>query len=108
MNIDDLTIKQIKEISGLINSPSTETAFGIGKNYFIRTATYHCTGKLEKITTAELVLSKAAWIADSGRLHNALKNESFDEVEPFINELIVSRYGIIDATVITKLPEEQC
>lgn len=51
------------------------------------------TGKLEKVFDNELLLSNAAWIADTGRFHNAVKDGSFDEVEPFVNDVIVGRGG---------------
>ena len=75
-----------------------QSAFVIGKKYFIRTATYHVVGKLEYIHPKELVLSSASWIADSGRFNAALVSGEFQEIEPFVNNVIVSRGGIIDAT----------
>ena len=71
----------------------------VGKNYFIRTVTMHLVGKLVAVTDKELLLSKASWIADSGRFHTALKTGSLDEVEPFVNDVIVNRAAVIDATV---------
>ena len=80
----------------------------IGENYFIRTVTMHLTGKLEKITDKELVLSNAAWIADSGRFYNSLKSGNFSEIEPFVNNIIVNRNSLIDATVFSHpLPDNQ-
>ena len=74
------------------------SAFEVGKSYFIRTATYHVIGQLDEIYTKELVLSSASWIADSGRFNAALVSGNFNEIEPFVNNVIVSRGGIIDAT----------
>ena len=74
------------------------SAFVIGKKYFIRTATYHVVGRLDEIYKNELVLSSASWIADSGRFNAALTSGNFEEIEPFVNDVIVSRGGIIDAT----------
>jgi len=74
------------------------SAFVIGKKYFIRTATYHVVGRLDEIYKNELVLSSASWIADSGRFNAALVSGEFQEIEPFVNNVIVSRGGIIDAT----------
>lgn len=89
-------------------SENQTTAFVTGKSYFIRTATYHCTGRLIAIYPNELELEDAAFIADSGRFHDALKTGQFDEVEPFVENLIVSRSGIIDATPWThELPRDQ-
>lgn len=76
----------------------TPNAFTVGKNYFIRTATYFCTGKLVAIYPQELVLETAAWIADTGRFNEALRTGNFHEVEPFVEPIIVNRMGIIDAT----------
>jgi len=84
-----------------------QSAFVIGNKYFIRTATYHVVGKLVNIYTNELVLSSASWIADSGRFNAALTNGKFEEIEPFVNDVIVSRGGIIDATEWThELPSK--
>jgi len=74
------------------------SAFEVGKKYFIRTATYHVVGLLTNVYCNELVLSNASWIADSGRFNAALNSGIFEEIEPFVNDVIVSRGGIIDAT----------
>jgi len=101
MNIDDLTVKEIKHIQSLLKSGSSESShpYQIGKNYFIRTVTHHLTGKLVRVTSKELVLESAAWIADDGRFHDALKNGTLNEVEPFppTLEVIVGRGALIDA-----------
>jgi hypothetical protein len=77
----------------------------IGQAYFIRTATYHATGRLKAIYDQELVFSEAAWIADSGRFNAALVSGSFSEVEPFPNDLIIFRGAGVDATTLdTPLP----
>lgn len=60
-----------------------ESVWVLGANYFIRTVTHHLTGKLEKVTPQELVLSTAAWIPDDGRFANAVAASEFFEVEPF-------------------------
>ena len=88
----------------------TAHPFEIEKNYFIRTVTHHLTGKLVEVYPTELVLIDAAWIADDGRLHDSLKSGSFNEVEPFADDLrvIVGRGSIIDAQVFEhKLPRSQ-
>ena len=112
MNINDLTIGQFKQLSNLISFEVSEekqvnSAYKIGTKYFIRTATYHCVGLLIEKTKGELILEDASWIADSGRLNNALKTGIFDEIEPFPNNLIVNISGIIDATAFDHdLPSE--
>ena len=54
----------------------------IGQKLFIRTVTYHMTGKVVKRMGAFIQLEDAAWIADSGRFSDAIKKGTLDEVEP--------------------------
>lgn len=111
MQIEELTLKQIREIQALgINAQSSVAhPWKIGSNYFIRTVTFHYTGTLVAIYASELVLKDAAWIADDGRFADAMKSESFAEVEPFPDdrEVIIPRGGILDATIINKIPRSQ-
>ena len=76
----------------------------IGKKYFIRTVTMHLTGELVSVGPQELVLKDAAWIADSGRFNEAVKDISkCNEVEPFTAPVIVGRGSIVDATEISSI-----
>ena len=54
----------------------------VGQKLFIRTVTYHMTGKVVKRMGAFIQLEDAAWIADSGRFNEAIKNGTLNEVEP--------------------------
>lgn len=113
MNIEDLTVKQIREIQRLGVCASTSAPccpWKLGKNYFIRTVTHHLTGRLVQVTEQELVLEDAAWIADDGRFTQAVANGEFDEVELFPSgqEVIVGRGSVIDAVCFDKpLPRSQ-
>lgn len=111
MNIDELTVKEIKHIQSLLKgSGEASHPYDVGKNYFIRTVTHHLTGRLVKVTAKELVLENAAWIADDGRFHDALKTGKLSEVEPFPQDcqVIVGRGALIDAVVWKHaLPTEQ-
>lgn len=111
MNIEELTIGQVREICNLFgrNNQNESHSWEIDKNYFIRTVTFHLTGKLIAVHDKELVLIDAAWIADNGRFADAIKNESFTEVEPFPDDrkVIVGRGSILDATIIKTLPRSQ-
>jgi hypothetical protein len=105
MNIEDLTIKQARELSEMFNNgkcenkKSDDSHWEIGKAYLIRTVTMIQVGKLEKVTDKELILSSAAWIADTGRFSESLLTGNFDEVEMFshIHNLIVNRGALCDA-----------
>jgi hypothetical protein len=110
IDINQLTLGQIKEIQAMAASPAQpqSTAYEVGKCYFIRTATYHVVGRLVRITDSDLVLEDASWVADSGRFHNALRDGELNEVEPFERPVIVSRGGLIDGTEwIHPLPDAQ-
>ena len=69
----------------------------VGKCYFIRTVTYHVTGRLASVGPHELVLDDAAWVADSGRFADAFRTGSLSEVEPFPGQIIVGRAAVVDA-----------
>ena len=107
-SIEDLTIGEARQLAALFSNnanalpPAQGHPFEIGKNYFIRTVTHHLTGKLIEVYPTELVLLDGAWIADDGRLADALKTGDFAEVEPFPDDtrIIIGRGSIIDAQVL--------
>lgn len=109
IDMNDLTLKQIKEIQDLFsNKIDNVHPWVTGKAYFIRTITMYLIGKLSFVTPKELVLKDASWIPDSGRFHDALKNGKLNQVEPFIDEVIINRDCIVDATYWNhQLPHEQ-
>lgn len=110
--METITINNIEYIkkSDVTNLPTIETntaPFSIGTAYIIRTVTHTYTGRLTWISATELVLEDAAWIADSGRWMNAIKDGELNEVEP-MGTVIVGRGALVDATVWTHpLPTEQ-
>lgn len=101
--------EQLEEKDSCVDDTSpTQTPFSIGKKYFIRTVTYHVTGKVKKIKGGFLVLTDAAWIADSGRFRQAIVDGILNEVEPVDVEMYVNINSITDAFVWKhKLPREQ-
>lgn len=111
MNIDDLTIKQAKQIMQFAGGAVTKKdtcSLKIGKSYLIRTVTMMYTGRLIDITHSDFLLEDAAWIADSGRYSEALKSGSLSEVEPYPDQVAVSRAAIVDsAEWIHDLPRDQ-
>lgn len=70
--------------------------------------THYYTGRLVRVFPQEIVLEDAAWIADTGRYADALKNGTLKEVEPIEGLCIVGRGAIIDAVPWKHaLPREQ-
>ena len=110
MNLDDLTLGQVRELQALIGGKAVpdDSSWEVGKIYLIRTVTMNDTGRLVKVTPQELVLEDAAWIADTGRFADAVKKAEFGEVEPFPDgKVIVGRGAIIDAVQIKEAPRSQ-
>jgi len=70
-------------------------------NYFIQTPTHYFIGTLVNITDTELQLQNCSWIADTGRLTQALQTGNFIEVELYPNPLIIPRTSIICAMLWT-------
>jgi len=71
---DQLTADELIDISTLDDL--------VGQKLFIRTVTYHMTGRVVKRMGAFIQLEEASWIADSGRFSDAIKKGELDEVEP--------------------------
>ena len=106
MNLNDLTLGQIKDLQNIFNSKTIEAScpFEIGEKYLIRTITFTYTGQLKSKDSNFLVLQECDWIADTGRFSEALENQDkFNEVEPFKNDVIIAKGAIVDATKIVKL-----
>ena len=98
MNLDELTLGQIKQIKALVGGGDDKPhPYEVGKSYFIRTVTHYYTGKLLQVTEHELVLDEAAWIADTGRFNHALTKHELNEVEPFPGKAIIGRGALVDA-----------
>src|SRR5574337_2001185 len=66
-----------------------------GGAYFFRTVTYHLTGRVKQVLGNLLVLEDAAWIADSGRFTQAIKDGVLNEVEP-VGEAIINLSTVTD------------
>jgi hypothetical protein len=107
--------KELQRLAELVKSnkdvvqlqPVQDLPFEIGGEYFIRTVTYHLTGRVKNIVGKFLVLEDAAWIADSGRFSEFFtKPSSALEVEPFgKRDVFVNTDSITDATERAVLTE---
>ena len=102
-----LTLTELKELLASAKSGLSHS-FIVGQQYMIRTVTFFYTGLLEAVTDSDLVLSKAAWIADTGRWADCLTTGKLNEVEPFAGDVIIPRGVVVDATIWGHaLPEAQ-
>ncbi len=92
----EISLKELLEIAG--GRTSNSHSIKVGEAYLIRTVTMHYTGRVVNVTDSDIELSDAAWIADTGRFHDALKNGTLNEVEPYVGNVFVSRGCIVDFT----------
>ncbi len=109
MNIEDLTIRQARELASVLQTNGGKTqSMVVGEAYLIRTVTYFYTGRVTHVTDSDIELSDAAWIPDTGRFGDALKSGKFHEVEPYPDKCYVSRAAIVDFSIwMHLLPREQ-
>ena len=87
-------------------TPTKNGAWETGKRYLVRTVTMILHGLLVGIDDKELVLTQAAWIADTGRFSNFVCGTGDpNEVEPFPQDklVIVGRGALIDAVEIDRI-----
>lgn len=108
MNIEK--IKQGIELAKLLDGveSTSEYPFKVGDNVFIRTVTLYYTGKIIAISNGFLTLKDAAWVCDTGRFADFLKNGVANEVEPFVEDVSIPLGSIIDISKWThKLFREQ-
>jgi hypothetical protein len=110
MNIDELTIGQVREIQGMLGGIKADPyPWQLGRNYIIRTVTMILAGRLIAVTSQELVLEEASWIAETDRFANTISKGILKEVEPYGDKpVLVGRGSIIDATEwVHPLPRTQ-
>lgn len=80
----------------------------VGEKLFIRTVTYHLTGKVKKVIGSIVELEDAAWIADSGRFMQCIRDGELNEVEPIKTKWFVNLSSVTDFGIWKhKLPTEQ-
>lgn len=114
-NIDNLTIKEAREIASLLGAvkPSAQShSWVIGQQVLIRTVTMYYTGRIAVVTDSDVGLDDAAWIANAGRFATTLRDgfPKDAEIEPYPDGVrcFVSRGAVVDFCEFKKsLPRTQ-
>ena len=88
---------KVKSKKDSLNYQKLEVPFKVGDCYYIRTVTYHMTGRVKAIVGQFLVLEDGAWIADSGRFSDAIMKGILSEIEPVEVDMYVNVNSISDA-----------
>jgi hypothetical protein len=76
--------------------------YPVGDQVMIRTVTMIYVGTLIDVTDNELVIVRAAWIPDTGRWSEFMRNGTAEEVEPYVQTetVLVSRGAVLDVSKI--------
>jgi hypothetical protein len=104
MNIDDLTVKQLREIQAMmpvLKAASAEKAppfpFGPGDAVLIRTVTMIDIGRVKAVGRDWISLEDGGWVADTGRFSEMLTSGKLNEFERAPSWFVVGRGAICDA-----------
>lgn len=113
MNIQDLTLRQIREIQGLGSlsaEPDTASYYPVEKNVIVRTVTMIYTGKLMRVTNTDLVLTQCSWIPETERFAQFVAEGRVRECEPYPDDLqvFINRSALLDLCELrAELPRTQ-
>lgn len=118
INIEDLTLKQIREIQSLTPSIFPGVAIQqpcsfdglVGKNVIIRTVTMIYTGRLVSVNQTDFVLVDCSWIPETDRFMQFVAEGKVKECEPYPDGIPVhiNRGAYLDLCELKKeLPRSQ-
>lgn len=100
MDLEAMTIGEFKELSKLIQPKPRvkQVPYKVGEKVFIRTVTLYYVGLIKEIIGDWIVLDQAAWVADTGRFYDFLKEGKCNEYECFQKPVSIPSGSIIDVT----------
>lgn len=112
MNIEELTLKQIRELQSITIGASAQhpSKYPVGKNVIVRTVTMIYTGKLQEVTASDLVLVDCSWIPETERFMQFVAEGKVKECEPYPDDLpvFINRGALLDMCELRKeLPRSQ-
>lgn len=116
MNINELTIGQIKELQAIFGTTPARSAAAtpydkmIGGNVIVRTVTMIFTGKLLAAHPRELVLTNVSWIPETERYMQFVAEGKVKECEPYPEdeEVLIGRGAILDVVALRQpVPRSQ-
>lgn len=99
MNIEDMTLKQIREVQRLVPAgvkATVQLPFRCGDAILIRTVTMIQLGRVRSIGRDFIVLDDGGWVADTGRFSEMLSKGTLGEFERAPGWIMVGRGAIVD------------
>lgn len=116
MNINELTLGQIRELQSLFapqlcasTAPLASHPL-IGKNVIVRTVTMIYTGRLDAVTAETFVLVDCSWIPETERFMSFVAEGKVKECEPYPDGLpvYINKGALLDMCELRKdLPRSQ-
>jgi len=100
MNIEDLTIKQARELAVLFGGSKCDTLspWDIGRAYLFRCVTHYQIGIVDHVGEQEIILRSAGWCACTERFEETLRTGALREYEPSPTGLaIIGRGAHVDS-----------
>jgi hypothetical protein len=112
MNIEELTLKQIREIQSLTSGATAPNCSHplVEKNVIIRTVTMIYTGRLDHVTPQDYVMVDCSWIPETDRFAQFVAEGAVRECEPYPNGLpvYINRGALLDVCELkAPLPRSQ-
>lgn len=108
MELSELKVGELLSLLTALKPVSEQHPYRLGQAVLIRTVTHYTTGRIKDVFAHEIVLEDAAWIADTGRFYDALKEGTLSEVEPIQGLVIIGRGSIVDVFEwVHELPRTQ-
>lgn len=115
MNIDELTLGQIKDLQKFFPAASQSAVaptqhYPVGKNVIVRTVTMIYTGVLSDVTPTDLILTSCSWIPETERYMKFVETGAVKECEPYPAELsvFINRGALLDMCELrSELPRSQ-
>jgi len=98
VDIDSLTVGQLKEIQSLVGNGQKYFPYSVGDKVFIRSVTLYYTGRISHLKDDWITLENASWIADTGRFYDFLKYGKCSEYESFQKTVSIPVQSLIDIT----------
>lgn len=116
MNIEELTVGQVRKIADLFGNAETRQpcpyakAGLIDKPIVVRTVTMIYVGRLVAVGEHELTIIDASWIPETGRWQQFILDGAVNECEPYPPRqlVLIGRGSILDVTAwASDLPSAQ-
>ena len=113
MNIEELTLKQLREIAAIVATPIPANHNWhplVGKNVIVRTVTMTYTGRMGSVTDTDFLLIDCSWIPNTERYMNFVATGAVKECEPYPDGMpvYINRGALLDVCELkASLPRNQ-